>query len=472
MAAPEGGRVAETRRTSAIIAVMCLSGTVAALQQTIMVPLLPELPRLLHTTPADASWILTATLVSAAVSTPVVTRLADLYGKRLMLVTALALMVLGAVVGSLAVNLPLAVVSRALQGCGMALIPIAIAVMHEELPPHRAPLGVALMSATLAIGAGVGMPLAGLILRYLDWHAVFWVTGIGSAVMLVLTRLVLRESPHRPGGNFDWLGAIVLSIAITAILLALSKASTWGITDLRTIGLVVLGVLVLAVWAPMQLRHAQPLVDLRVNSRPAVLFINIASVLIGFAMYANMLTTTLFLQSPEQTGYGFHLSVFHAGLWQAPGAIVFGLLAPVATWITNRFGARTTLLVGSLVMGLGGFGRVLLSHSVIQVVGSSLIVAAGTSLTYAAMPTLMMASVPITQTSSANGLNTLLRSVGTSSFSAFLATVTAATAIQLPGGSTAPSLTGLISTLIASGTAALVAAGLVLLLWKVAPEAR
>ncbi|OYO20810.1 hypothetical protein CGZ93_11295 [Enemella dayhoffiae] len=69
-------------------------------------------------------------------------------------------------------------------------------------------------------------------------------------------------------------------------------------------------------------------------------------------------------------------------------------------------------------------------------------------------------------------MNTLLRSLGTSSFSAFLATFTAATAIQLPGGATAPSLGGLIVTLATSGAAAVVAAVLVLLLWKLAPEAR
>src|SRR5699024_6314844 len=146
------------------MATLALSGTVMSLQQTIVVPLLPDFPRLLETTADNASWLVTATLLTGAVATPVVSRLADMYGKRIMMMVTLAIMVLGSLIGALSgTSLELAVLARALQGVGMALVPVGIATMRDELPPHRVPLGVALMSATLAIGAGAGLPLSGLM---------------------------------------------------------------------------------------------------------------------------------------------------------------------------------------------------------------------------------------------------------------------------------------------------------------------
>lgn len=413
--------------------VLSLCGIVVSLQQTLVLPLLTELPALLDTTSDTASWLVTATLLSGAVATPTVARLADMYGKRRMMVVALAVALIGSLIGALSTALPLLIAARALQGVGLSLVPVAIAMMRDELPRERVPLGVAIMSATLAIGAGVALPLSGLIVEHLDWHAIFWVTAVVAALLLVAALLVLPESPVRTRGSFDLRGAVLLSIALTALLLALSKGAQWGWTSSATLGLAALAVAVLALWTPLQLRTPSPLVDLRVASRRPVLLVNIVSVFAGFAMFVNMLVTTQFMQVPEESGYGLGLSVLAAGWWLVPNTIAFAVMAPVSAWLTRKYGPQVTLLSGAVVMALAYVARVFFSEDLAQVVLGSVMVGAGTALAYGALPTLIMRAVPVTESASANGLNVLLRSVGTSSASAATAAVTTASFLVVAG---------------------------------------
>ncbi|MGZ4633993.1 MFS transporter [Oryzihumus sp.] len=425
--------------TPLVIAVLSLCGTIVALQQTLVVPLLPEFPGLLHTTTEDASWLVTATLLTSAVATPIVSRLADMAGKRLMMIVCLVVMIAGSVVGALGTSLGAVVTGRALQGFAAALIPVGISIMRDELPRERVGSAVALMSATLGIGAAIGLPLSGFISEHADWHVLFWVAAGMGALMLVAVPLVIPESSVRSRGRFDVGGAILLSAALTSLLLAISKGGHWGWTSERTLVLFVAAAVLLAVWLPVELRVARPLVDVRTSARPAVLLTNLASVLLGFAMFGNMLTTTQLLQMPKATGYGFGLSVIDAGLGMLPAGLAMVLLAPVSAAITRRFGAKTTLITGALIMAGAYVGRVFLLDQLWQVIVGAALVSMGTAVSYAAMPTLIMRAVPITETASANGLNTLLRAIGTSTASATVAAVLTGTVMRL-GPVTVPAL--------------------------------
>jgi len=421
------------RSPALIVTALALCGVVVSLQQTIILPLLPALPDLLETTADSASWLVTATLLTGAIATPTVSRLADMYGKRRMMVFALTATIVGSIVGALGDSLPVLILARALQGVGMSIVPVGIAIMRDELPRERIPLGVALMSATLAIGAGVGPPASGLISEHLDWHAIFWLTGVIGAVLLVGLLAILPESRVRTRGTFDVRGAVLLSAALTALLLALSKGAHWGWGSPVTLGTFASGLVLLAVWAPLELRTPSPLVDLRVATRRAVVLVNATSVLGGFAMFANMLLTVQYLQSPVETGYGLGFGPMETGLWMVPNAAAFGVMAPVAAWSIRRVSPQVTLLSGCLIMGLAYIGRVFLSENLAQVVIGSIIVATGTSLVYSAMPTLIMRAVPVTETASANGLNVLLRSMGTSTASAVVAATFTASATTVAG---------------------------------------
>lgn len=444
------------RRTGAIVAVLALCGTAVALQQTMVVPLLPEFPTILGVSSDDASWLVTATLLTSAVATPVMSRLADMLGKRLMMLVCMVAMTVGSVIAALSATFVLVIVGRAFQGFAAALIPIGISIMRDELPREKVSSAVALMSATLGIGGALGLPLAGVVSENLGWHANFWLSAVVGVLLLIAILRVVPESRVRTGGSFDYLGAALLSVALTGLLLVISKGATWGWTSQPVVVLFLIAAGALSAWVPYELRVGQPLVDLRTSGRRPVLLTNIASVLLGFAMFANLLLTTQELQIPTATGYGFGLPVITAGLLMVPSGLAMVAFAPVSGALINRFGGRITLITGGLVMAVAYIARLFLSSSLTAVVIGSTLVSIGTAISYAAMPTLIMASVPITETASANGLNTLLRAIGTSTSSAAVAAVLSGVTITV-GTLTAPAFQAFKDVFLMAAGAALVA---------------
>lgn len=454
-----------TPPTWLIMATLSLCGTAVALQQTLVVPLLPELPTLLDTSADNASWLVTATLLAGTVATPVVTRLADMFGKRRLMLIALAVTLAGSLVGGVSDALLPLVCARAMQGVGMTLLPVGIAMLRDVLPAHQVPVGVALMSATLAIGAGAGLPLAGIMVQTVDWHAIFWLTAVATALLLGAVRLIVPESPVRPRRMFDYRGALLLSVALVAGLLALSKGGNWGWTSPLTLGLAGTTLLLLLVWVPLELRFPHPLIDLRLAARPAVLLVNTAAVLVGIGMFANLLVSAQLLQLPTSTGFGLGLDIVESGLWMAPTALVFGLMAPVSAVIIRWTSARMTLVLGAAGMSAAYVARTFLSEQLWQIVLASTLVAAGTSLTYAAMPILVMRAVPLPETASANGVNVLLRSVGNSTSSAALAASITVASVQV-GADLLPTFDAFrFMFLVSAGTCGLAAATAIGLYW-------
>lgn len=446
----------QSSRSGLIVLVLALCGTSVSLMQTLVVPLLPDFPRLLDTTSDNASWLVTVTLLTSAVATPILSRLADMHGKRRMVVVSLVVLLVGSLLGAVSDSLVVLIAARSLQGFAPALIPIGISMMRDELPPERIGGAVALMSATLGIGGAVGLPLSGVIYDAFGWQAVFWGSVAMAAVMLVLVLAVVPESGVRTPGRFDWTGAVLMSVALTALLLAISKGGSWGWTSQWTLLSFTVAILFFALWAPWELRTGEPLVDLRTSTRRPVLLTNIASLLAGFAMFTNLLVATQQLQIPTASGVGFGLDVTQAGLAMLPGGVLMVLMAPVSASITRRFGARITLVAGLSVTGLGYVVRVLLDATLAQLVIGVCIVSVGIAVSFAAMPVLIMQSVPIGETAAANGLNTVVRSIGTSTCSATVAAVLAAGAVA---GTTYPSQAALHSmSWLAAGTAFLAAA--------------
>lgn len=422
-----------TRRSSRLItAILCLSGTVVALQQTMVIPLLPDFPKILGVSADDASWLVTVTLLTSAVATPIVSRLADMFGKRRMMLISMTMIVVGSLVAAIGGNFVALLIGRGLQGFAISMIPVGISIMRDELPKEKVESATALMSATLGIGSALGLPLSGLIFEHLGWPAIFWLSAIVGVLLIIAVAVVVPESSVRTRGKFDFLGAVMLSTALTAILLAISKGARWGWTSELTLLMFVIGIVTLALWFPYELRVTQPMVDLRTSAKRPVLLTNVASILVGFSMYANNLSTTQQLQMPKISGYGFELGVMAAGLCMIPAGLAMVFFAPVSANITKRFGAKITLIVGGTVLALAYIARVFLTGSIALIIISAAVVSIGTAIAYSAMPMLIMRSVPITETASANGLNSLLRSVGTSTSSAVVAAML--TSMVIPSG--------------------------------------
>ncbi|MGW3462941.1 MFS transporter, partial [Streptomyces olivaceoviridis] len=309
----EAGRSAPAR-PGAVVAVLALAGITVSLMQTLVIPIVPELPGYLHASASDAAWAVTATLLAAAVATPVAGRLGDMFGKRRLLMVSLVLLVAGSVVCALSDTLVPMIVGRALQGLAAAVVPLGISIMRDELPPEKLAGSTALMSASLGVGGALGLPSAAFIADHFDWHVLFWTSASLGVVALVCVLGLVPESSVRTGGRFDVAGALGMAVGLVSLLLAISKGADWGWGSGTTLGLFALAVVVLLGWGLFELRTAQPLVDLRTTVRRQVLFTNLASIAFGFSMFAMSLVLPQLLQLPTQTGYGLGRSMLTVGL--------------------------------------------------------------------------------------------------------------------------------------------------------------
>ncbi|MFE9111695.1 MFS transporter [Streptomyces collinus] len=405
-------------RANAVVAVLAFGGIVVSLVQTLVIPIVPELPRLLNAPASDTAWAVTATLLAAAVATPMTGRLGDMYGKRRMLLISLVMLVAGSVTAALSDSLAPMIAGRALQGLASGVIPLGISIMRDELPAERLGSATALMSASLGVGSALGLPAAALIADNFDWHALFWASAGLGVVALVLVPAIVPESKVRTGGRFDLVGGIGMAAGLVSLLLAISKGGDWGWSGGTTLGLFAAAVVVLLVWGWWELRVREPLVDLRTTARRQVLVTNLASIAVGFAMFAMSLVIPQLLQLPEATGYGLGKSLLVAGLTMAPSGLVMMATAPVSAALSKAKGPKITLMVGALIVAAGYGLNIVLMSELWHFVLVTCVIGAGIGFTYGSMPVLIMGAVPASETGAANSLNTLMRSIGTSTASA------------------------------------------------------
>ncbi|MGW5282394.1 MDR family MFS transporter [Streptomyces collinus] len=438
------------------IPVLASGGILMAVMQTVVVPLLPDLPRLTGASAATVSWMVTATLLSGAVLTPVLGRAGDMYGKRRVLTAALVLMTVGSVMCALSSDIAVLIAARALQGAAASVVPLSISILRDELPPERRGSAVALMSSTVGIGAALGLPLAALVIQYADWHTMFWLTSALGAAGVTATWWAVKESPVREPGRFDVLGALGIAAGLTCLLLAVSQGGTWGWGSPRVLGLFATAVTVLALWWWQQLRTPRPLVDLRLVSRPRVGLSHVAALLTGFAFYANSLVTAQLVQAPKATGYGLGLSIVATGLCLLPGGVTMLLFSPLSARISAARGPRITLALGAAVIACGYALRIADSRDLWMIILGATVVATGTTLAYSALPTLILRAVPAGQTASANGVNVLMRTIGQATSSAAVAAVLVHHSSPL-GGLAVPTLHGYLLAFAMAGAVALAA---------------
>jgi EmrB/QacA subfamily drug resistance transporter len=410
------------------LAVLAIGALGFALAQTTLIPTLTQLREELGTDTSGVAWVLTGYLLAAAVATPVAGRLGDMLGKRRLFVASLLVFAAGNVVAALGSSLEVVVAGRVLQGIGGGIVPLAISIIRDEFPAEKVPGSIGLISAIFGIGGGLGLVLGGVLTDALSYHWIFWLGAIVAGIAALAAQLLIPESPVRTPGRVDFRGAALLAAGLLPPLYAISRANEWGWASGRTLGLVALGVAVLAVFVVVERRTEEPLVDMGSLVAPPVLMTNLTTVLIGFGMFGSFILIPQLAETPEASGYGFGLDATGAGLLLLPGALVMLFAGPVAGILGGRFGSKVPLSAGAVITGVGLFLMGLSHGTQAEVVAWNVVMSVGFGLVFSAIPNLIVSAVPRTQTGQAIGVNTLLRSVGASAGTQVSAAILAGTA--------------------------------------------
>ncbi|MEZ0067422.1 MFS family permease [Streptacidiphilus sp. MAP12-20] len=427
------------RGSSSLILALGLAAMVVSMAQTQVVPILSLLAHDLHASSAGVSWVTTATLLSAAVFTPLLGRVGDQYGKKKTLVAVLAVMVAGSLLAATTTSLTLLIIGRVLQGSATAIFPLALSIIRDQVPHEKLHGAMALVSSTLAFGSGLSLVITGLLTQGSDpnYHSVFWVSTGLSLVALIAAVFLVPDKGHATGGRIDFLGALALAGVLVLLLLAISQGHTWGWSSHATLGCFAGSAVMAVVWVLVELKVAAPLVDMRMFVHRQVAMTNLAGLFVGFASFAQFIGISYLVQMPRQlTGYGFTASVLRASVeYLLPSSLIALVAAPIGGILVRRISARATLALGALI-GAAGFAWLAFAHgSSTGVILAGLLTGTSIAFGYASMPALIAASVPLQQTGIANGINSISRSVGSSIASAVVTSLLASKLIQgLPAG--------------------------------------
>jgi EmrB/QacA subfamily drug resistance transporter len=436
--------------------ILGMSALAFSLAQTMLIPALGELTTQLDTDASGIAWVLTGYLLAAAVATPIAGRLGDMFGKRRLLVLSLLGFGLGSVLAALGSSLEMVVAGRVMQGLGGGIFPLCFGIIRDEFPRERVAGSIGLISAIFGIGGGAGLVGGGLIVDHLSYHWIFWLGAISAALAAIATQLWVPESPERRPGRVDLRGAALLGLGLVLPLLAISRANDWGWGSTRTLGLIVVGLAVLAVWVAVERRTEQPLADIPTLVKPPVLLTNVATLFVGFGMFGSFLLIPQLAELPESTGFGFGLDATGAGLLMLPGAVMMLFTGPISGALGTRFGSKLPLAIGAATVSVGLLGLGLGHGTQFGVLAWSFVMSTGVGLAFAAMANLIVEAVPPAQTGEATGINTLTRSVGASIGSQVSAAILAGSAI---GASPLPTDDGFTAAfLVSAGVAALAAA--------------
>ena len=257
-------------RPAVTFGVLALGVAAFALLQSLVIPVLTTVQHQLHTTQAAVTWVLTAYLLSASVMTPILGRVGDMAGKKRVFVLTLAALAAGSLLAAVASSITVMIIARVIQGVGGGMVPVAFGIIRDEFPVSKVAGAVGALASLTAVGAGLGIVLAGPIVDALNYHWLFWLPLILTVAAAMAAMIFVPESPVRSPGRISWLPAVLLSAWLVALLVALSQAPSWGWGSARVIGLLAAAVVLAGAWVTAELHAATPLIDMKMMRRTAV----------------------------------------------------------------------------------------------------------------------------------------------------------------------------------------------------------
>jgi EmrB/QacA subfamily drug resistance transporter len=408
-------------RGTAIILFLSLGGLSFAVLQSLVAPALGTIGTDLGVSTTDASWVLTAYLLSASVLTPILGRLGDMVGKRKVIIVVLALLLAGTILAALAPNLGVLIVARILQGAAGAVMPLSIGIVRDELPKERVSVTIGLLSAIFGIGAGVGIVTAGPIVEALSWHWLFWLPAVLVAIALLGAIFGIPESPVRTPGRLDLIGTGILTVGLVSLLLAIGEGQKWGWGDGKTVGLLILGAIALVVFVIVELRVKEPLIDMSLFKHRGVWTAHVVALAFGFAMFGTFILVPTLLQLPSALGYGFGKTVSEAGLYLLPTVVAMIIAGVIGGILIRKIGPKIPMVIGGLSVTVAFLIPALGHAEEWQILVSGVLTGLGIGMALAATSNAIVESVPAAQTGEAISANTVIRTIGSSIGTAVIA---------------------------------------------------
>ncbi|MGW4033448.1 MFS transporter [Streptomyces sp. NPDC004838] len=362
-------------------------------------------------TPAIA-WVFTGLMLSNAILTPLAGRLGDIRDKRTVLIGSMVAVAVGTLLPALAENMVLLTAGQILQGAGGGYLALSVGLLNDTQTPKQARMGNGFLFAAGGVGTVTGLLIAGIILTSLPYTTLYW---IAFAIMLIAIAVAWKYVPSAPPvkrGKVDWYGAVLLTVGLALVLLGITLAADHGWTSPRVLGLILGGAAVLAVFATVEFRIPEPLVELRLLRDRPVLLTCVVAFVVGFGTTALLVSIPMLVALPTATGYGLGGTATLTGLYLLPFGVVALIAAPLTGWLERLIGVRWVIALSNAAMLAGALILLAVPDGpwVIAVASGLVGLTIGVGMTQGM--NIVIAIVPPERVASVSALSVVARAVG------------------------------------------------------------
>jgi len=402
---------AAPRSTAVLVSALVGAATTAALETSMVFTavkvLLDEYGR-----PAAIGWLLSGYLLVAAATSAIGGRLGDLFGRRLVLMVLMGGAVIGSFISAFAPTLEGVIIGRSIQGLAGATLPLALGLAREHIAPEKLNISVAIITASAALGSGLGMILGGVLVDTGNWRNLFLASAaIAAAFMAYGFWAIPKSNAAQAVARLDLMGGLLFMPGVAGALLAVSKGTSWH-WDGRVWGLLAASLAVLAIWVRHELRHPDPLIDVRLfkNRRIALTNLTFFVAAVGVLQFSQLML--LLLQQPLWTGIGLGLTATMAAMLKAPGNFIATFAAPFWGHLGDKYGPQRVIVGGMAVVAVGCLTLMFVHDLLWATVTIALLGSFGVVASFTAVPMILVKAAPLGRTSETIGLADVLRSVG------------------------------------------------------------
>jgi EmrB/QacA subfamily drug resistance transporter len=317
------------------------------LDNTVVNVALPTLGRVLNTDLSVLQWVISGYMLAQAAVIPLSGWLSDRFGAKRIYLISLILFTAGSALCGLAVNAPMLIATRVLQGVGGGmLMPIGMAVLYRLTPPQRRGEIFGLFGIPIMVAPALGPLLSGYLLQYADWRLIFLINlPVGILALVAGLKVLPSIAPGRSPGSLDWAGMVLGPLAFVAISFGVNQSTFAGWTALSTLGGIGLGLVALALFVWRELTVHDPILELRVFRVPAFTLAVLTQWAAFGAMFGTFFLVPLFLQ--QVRGYG----AFETGLFTLPTAIASAIFMQIGGRVFDRVGVRLPVIFGMTLIG-------------------------------------------------------------------------------------------------------------------------